>query len=440
MATESETMVKDASDPLRVEGSFQRHADMVAKALGGEVRVGTRQDSARKKDGHSWTPYKVGDRATHHLRVVATNEIVFDIGDDKRDEEGNRTPTPWPRIVDETYALWIALNRMGIPYWGALSGGKGTHTHVFGPPGSNPAAEVERRSMERAIVAEDPDFDQKAVIASAPPCVQRVFRGLANGIDVPHAGRFLIAAYMHQAGASAKLVQELFVRTPNYNRGRTVDSVASIYGGHYLPPGCAKLQAEGICRESMKTGRCHRVSNPASWLLKPKAVDETVVEAEQPQVDEGPQDWRNAASGSILEVANGVLSKITGIPFDAIDADHHCLTPSKDGRLVREFGRRKSPAAKTRKVMWTSGPGPFRPLPGDTPSAYEQAEATHRIYPTSVPIHPSLPGFDRSAEAKVAGVKCPTGPSCVPHGLSWTGINPRGCEQCPLFQRQKVNL
>lgn len=62
---------------------------------------------------------------TYAYRAMLSNQIVFDIGDNG----------DWDECVRDTHALWDALNWFGVAYWGSLSGGKGTHTEVFGPAG-----------------------------------------------------------------------------------------------------------------------------------------------------------------------------------------------------------------------------------------------------------------------------------------------------------------
>lgn len=62
-----------------------------------------------------------GPDASHGFRAILPNEILFDVGD-----SGD-----WERCRRTTHAIWRVLNKWGVPYWGALSGGSGTHTHVF---------------------------------------------------------------------------------------------------------------------------------------------------------------------------------------------------------------------------------------------------------------------------------------------------------------------
>lgn len=97
----------DLLDELDLEDGVS----LVTWDTGGPVKV--RKWQARQRgDGHSY-------------RTVYQNEVVFDIGD-----HGD-----WQKCVQDTIALWGRLERLGhipgVDYWPALSGGKGTHTHLF---------------------------------------------------------------------------------------------------------------------------------------------------------------------------------------------------------------------------------------------------------------------------------------------------------------------
>lgn len=57
-------------------------------------------------------------------RTILPNEVVFDIGDHAKD---------WGEVVDQSEALWDELDEMvhDGAYYAALSGGRGTHTHLW---------------------------------------------------------------------------------------------------------------------------------------------------------------------------------------------------------------------------------------------------------------------------------------------------------------------
>lgn len=86
----------------------------------------------------------------YDYRFVFQNHVVFDVGD-----HGD-----WPRAVQEATAIHKTLRAMEVPHWVALSGGKGIHIEVFGPPDANGewrsrfAAEVTQRASPGAFPIE----------------------------------------------------------------------------------------------------------------------------------------------------------------------------------------------------------------------------------------------------------------------------------------------
>lgn len=92
---------------------------------------------------HQYEPYS--------YREVLWSEVVFDVGDD----------TPWSMVREETNGLWELLTRHGVPFWGALSGGRGTHTHVFMRPAEH--RHDFGKAMEALLdskVGRKPDIDE----------------------------------------------------------------------------------------------------------------------------------------------------------------------------------------------------------------------------------------------------------------------------------------
>jgi hypothetical protein len=89
----------------------------------------------RGKPG-AWRPAQ--QYAPYDLREVLPNEVLFDIGDN----------TNFPKALTQSHTLWDMLDDLEFndrfpdhmlqhaqqpngDYWGALSGGRGLHTHVF---------------------------------------------------------------------------------------------------------------------------------------------------------------------------------------------------------------------------------------------------------------------------------------------------------------------
>lgn len=413
---------------LRVDPDFQRWSDLTAIEAGGRLRVGTRKDSARSVNGVTWSYIKPGDHAVQHLRCVLSHESVFDLGDSL-----DGVPMPWERTVQEAHAVMLALNRMKLPYITALSGGRGIHIHIFGEPGSNPAAENSHAKRGRIEPVLNPPAPKEA-LAESPPCIKQTFAWLRAGKNVAHEGRFTFASYMLHAGVDKETIAGSFSQTPNYSPQKTSDQITSIVENGYLPFGCGRMAKAKCCSEEIKVAKCYRTSNPASFLLKPKPMNGNGQHPEA-EIDTGPADWRHASTGAILEVANAILRQMTGNPFSLVHADFRLLAPAKDSRLCREFGRKKSPGAKHRKILWTVGPGNFMPLPLDRDEAYAMAERRGEVFPKSIPRSPRFKEFDRTPSVNGSGARCPKSGACIPGHPQWTGVNKEGCETCPLLKK-----
>lgn len=110
--------------------------ELVAYNGGRPIRVGAGLSGEDAVKGATRWFDTYGDRyVRYELRSVLPGQVVFDLGDcnDKECEMEGHLKC-WRRGRAETHALWTVLNRLGIPYWGCPSGGKGIHTEVFGPP------------------------------------------------------------------------------------------------------------------------------------------------------------------------------------------------------------------------------------------------------------------------------------------------------------------
>jgi hypothetical protein len=73
----------------------------------------------------AWTSPMSAD-GLHSYRTVLPNEMVCDLGDH----------TNWIETVSNAHAIMDILNEATISYICALSGGRGIHIHIFGPPRS----------------------------------------------------------------------------------------------------------------------------------------------------------------------------------------------------------------------------------------------------------------------------------------------------------------
>jgi hypothetical protein len=126
---------------FRSDVIFEAHRTALAEALLAEeffsrpegtpgpprIRVG---DADAAGHPRQWRHIESPTEIAYQLRCVLANQVVFDVGDH----------TAWDRTVRDTHMLWDVLNEWAawmaphgfrLEYWGALTGGVGTHTETF---------------------------------------------------------------------------------------------------------------------------------------------------------------------------------------------------------------------------------------------------------------------------------------------------------------------
>jgi DNA primase large subunit len=84
-----------------------------------------------------------------------------------------------------------------------------------------------------------------------PPCVRKMWRVLAAGENLSHAGRFALAAFLYRAGASLETIVDAYRGAPDFDEGITryqVEHITQRNGGAgYEPPECATIRSHGLC-------------------------------------------------------------------------------------------------------------------------------------------------------------------------------------------------
>lgn len=232
----------------------------------GVFRVGYRQDRADLKGGTTWKLYRPGDQP-YHLRTIAKSQIVFDLGDHDN----------WQQCRLETHALWFALNQMKIPWVGALSGGKGTHTEVLGPKRCD------------SLLGED-DWRN----AATAHILERANEIYAQMTSIPFA-QIEADHRLLSPGESNQLVRE-------YGARKSVDAphfkcVWAKGGGVFpmLPP--TREEAYGTAMFGPvfpdELPRCESLSNyDASWM---RAVGEGACPVGPKCLNRAPEDWMGCA-------------------------------------------------------------------------------------------------------------------------------------------------
>lgn len=79
------------------------------------------------------------------------------------------------------------------------------------------------------------------------PCIKRLLDQLKNGENVPHIGRWVVAAYLLKKGFSVDEIVTMFSSAPNFDEKVTRYQVEFIKKKNYGIPSCVNLDSYGVC-------------------------------------------------------------------------------------------------------------------------------------------------------------------------------------------------
>ena len=97
-----------------------------------------------------------------------------------------------------------------------------------------------------------------------PDCMASLYSDLLEGKNVPHMGRFFIAAFLSSIGMPEEDIVELYSKTPNFSRKMTLYQVKRIVGKQMSAPACKKVREYGFCPK----GKDCNVSHPVSFYRR----------------------------------------------------------------------------------------------------------------------------------------------------------------------------
>jgi DNA primase large subunit len=84
-----------------------------------------------------------------------------------------------------------------------------------------------------------------------PPCIRKMRRMMERGENLPHAGRFALAAFLHRSGASFDTIVDAYRGAPDFDESISryqVEHITQRDGGKgYEPPTCETLRSQGFC-------------------------------------------------------------------------------------------------------------------------------------------------------------------------------------------------
>lgn len=106
-----------------------------------------------------------------------------------------------------------------------------------------------------------------------PPCIQALLSALKEGVNLTHAGRFSLTAFLHSIGMSTQGIAEIYARSPDFDLEKTMYQVEHITGREgtgteYNAPACPAMSTTGLCVNKNKL--CDRVNHPLSYYKKRK--------------------------------------------------------------------------------------------------------------------------------------------------------------------------
>ncbi len=105
-----------------------------------------------------------------------------------------------------------------------------------------------------------------------PPCIKHAIEELEKGENLPHSGRFMLAAFLLSKGQSVEQIAPLFKNAPDYNERVTLYQLnhlagTSGSGTKYTCPSCEKLKTQDLC---FAIPECDNIINPLQFGKKRK--------------------------------------------------------------------------------------------------------------------------------------------------------------------------
>ncbi len=102
-----------------------------------------------------------------------------------------------------------------------------------------------------------------------PPCMTMLFTQMAQGVMIPHHGRFAVASFLATIGLDAQGIMDFFKEIPNFDPEKSRYQIEHIAGERavesYTPPGCQWMQTNGVCPLEKRDNLCFKIKHPLSY-------------------------------------------------------------------------------------------------------------------------------------------------------------------------------
>lgn len=114
-------------------------------------------------------------------------------------------------------------------------------------------------------------FSTTTIISTEyPPCIKHAIEVLEKGENLPHSGRFMLAAFLLSRGQTVEQIAPLFKNAPDYNEKITLYQLNHLAGESgsgtkYSCPSCEKLKGQNLC---FAIPQCDNIINPLQFGKK----------------------------------------------------------------------------------------------------------------------------------------------------------------------------
>ncbi len=119
------------------------------------------------------------------------------------------------------------------------------------------------------------ELPQVPVPEAMPPCVRHLIDNLADGKNVQHMGRFTLASFLANIGASDDEIVKAFKPASDFSERMTryqVEHIGGKRGGRtkYTCPKCDTLKTHGVCYKPDDV--CTTIRNPLSYYKRKSSI------------------------------------------------------------------------------------------------------------------------------------------------------------------------
>ena len=132
---------------------------------------------------------------------------------------------------------------------------------------------LEKGQVESALGKRKESIEADALgqvsITKMPPCVKQLMASTQGGVNLPHMGRFALAAFLHHIGMSAEDILAVYSASPDFDPSKARYQVEHITGEgsgtEYTPPECETMKTHGLCPGPDELCRRDWMSHPLTY-------------------------------------------------------------------------------------------------------------------------------------------------------------------------------